>query len=172
MIKSQTQKSVAKLTENMYELWDQEIILNKKLEIFNMVKESHDPDFYINGIEDRYSRKYLAMLRLSTHPLKIEIGRYHNISRQNRTCDYCNLNDIENEIHFMTCCTLYSNIRNKLYQELNGIGNSNWLSCDSDEKILCYLLQPRDIQTAKLVIAYIKSCLETRKKQLQITFPV
>ncbi len=108
-IKRQTQKSVEKLIDHMYDIWDQEILLNKKLEIFDAVKESHDPDFYIHNIDDRYARKYLAMLRLSTHPLKIETGRYTRILRQNRTCDFCNIDVIENEAHFMTCCTMYSN---------------------------------------------------------------
>ncbi len=53
-IKSQTLKSVNKLINNMYDVWDQEIMLNRKLNVFNLVKESHDPDFYVNNIDDRY----------------------------------------------------------------------------------------------------------------------
>ncbi len=72
----------------------------------------------------------------------------------------------------MTCCTLYSDRRNRLYQELNIIGNSNWLNSNTNEKKFCYLLQPKDIHTSKLVIAYIRECLEIRKADSHITIPV
>ncbi len=64
---------------------------------------------------------------------------------------------VENEIHFMTCCTLYmySDRKNRLYQGLNVIGNRNWLSCNTNEKKFYYLLQPKDTHTSKLEIAYI-----------------
>ncbi len=138
----------------MYDRWDIEILNNRKLEFSNSIKDSHDPDFYISNIEDRYARKYLASLRLSCHPLRIEVGRYTRLPRNDRLCQHCNLNVIEDEEHFMTTCTLYTQTRNMLYQELNNLGNRTWIECQTNREKLAYLLQPHDSQTAKLVIQY------------------
>ena len=40
-------------------------------------------------------------MRLSSHRLAIETGRWQNILRENRLCKNCNLNKIETESHFL-----------------------------------------------------------------------
>ena len=169
MIKAHTQKSVSNLKDRMYDMWDNEILLNRKLVTFNNVKESHDPDYYIYHIDDRHARKYLASFRLSCHSLRIEVGRYKGTPRQERICECCDMSVIENEEHFMTTCPLYSNNRVHLYRELDNIGCENWNECTSDTEKLMYLLQPRNIQTATLVIKYIKACKEIRKSYLMVS---
>ncbi len=135
--KKHVQKSVDMLDEKMYDRWDDEILLNRKLDIFNQVKDAHDPDYYVTNIDDRYARKYIASIRLSCHPLKIETGRYYKIPKEDRICDHCNLDAIENEEHFMTNCTLYSVYRNILYQDLHNLGDTRWTACNtSHEKFL------------------------------------
>ena len=49
---------------------------------------------------------------ISSHKLNIEIGRHNNIDRQDRKCIICNLNDIEDEFHFVLVCPDYINLRN------------------------------------------------------------
>jgi len=51
----------------------------------------------------------LAKLRLSSHTLNVEIGRHNIIDRH---CIRCNLNDIEDEFHFVLICPDYVNLRN------------------------------------------------------------
>ena len=41
----------------------------------------------------------------------IETGRHSGIARENRTCGFCNTNDIEDEYHFVLICPLYKDIR-------------------------------------------------------------
>ena len=41
----------------------------------------------------------------------IEEGRYRNIERINRLCQYCNMNIIEDEFHFLLACPAYRGIR-------------------------------------------------------------
>ena len=48
---------------------------------------------------------------MGTLPIKIETGRYRSISEDQRICDNCNLNEIENEKHFVYHCTKCQNIR-------------------------------------------------------------
>ena len=59
-------------------------------------------------------KKTLARFRLSSHNLNIEQGRYRNIHRDQRICESCNLNDIEDEFHFILKCTLYNDFRREL----------------------------------------------------------
>ena len=58
----------------------------------------------------------LSRLRLSSHPLLIETGRYGNnrTERRLRLCTFCNTGDIEDEFHFIVICPLYTDIR-KIY---------------------------------------------------------
>ena len=58
----------------------------------------------------------LASLRLSSHKLRIETDRYsrNRIDRDQRKCINCNLNDLENEYHFVLryvlCTTIYEQL--------------------------------------------------------------
>ena len=54
----------------------------------------------------------MAKLRFSSNKLNIEIGRHNKIDRQDRKCVRCNLNDIEDEFHFVFVCPDYINLRN------------------------------------------------------------
>ena len=44
----------------------------------------------------------------------VETGRHQNIVRDQRKCVLCNLNDIEDEYHFVIKCPYYADIRNTL----------------------------------------------------------
>ena len=57
-------------------------------------------------------RIYITKFRLSAHTLAIEYGRYKNVTVNERICNYCK-SDIEDELHFILICPLYTNIRHK-----------------------------------------------------------
>ena len=65
------------------------------------------------------ARQQMRKLRLSDHSLKIERGRYHRPSfkPEDRTCMFCP-QKIENEFHFLTECTVYSDERQNLVNSL------------------------------------------------------
>lgn len=58
-------------------------------------------------------RNLITHLRLSSHHLKIETGRYDNLTRDCRKCDVCNLNEIEDEFHFLLICLSLRSLREK-----------------------------------------------------------
>ena len=52
-----------------------------------------------------HHRRAICNIRISAHHLMIEFGRYKKpkpLSREERICQNCNLNEVENEIHFLT----------------------------------------------------------------------
>ena len=44
----------------------------------------------------------------------IEEGRYRNIGRMNRLCQYCNVNIIVDELHFLLACPANRDIRTSI----------------------------------------------------------
>jgi hypothetical protein len=54
-------------------------------------------------------RQLFTKFRVSDHSLEIESGRYKNITREERICNNCNLNEIGDELeyHFFLKCTIF-----------------------------------------------------------------
>ena len=56
-------------------------------------------------------------MRCSSHKLIIEKGRYVNLERNQRVCSICNLNDIEDEFHFILRCPAYNDLKKKYLKQ-------------------------------------------------------
>ena len=69
--------------------------------------------FYLRKSLDTRCQIYIAKFRLSSHNLNIESGRFHNVTRRNRICNLCQLQDIEDEFHFILKCPIYNEYRQK-----------------------------------------------------------
>jgi len=70
-------------------------------------------------LSDYSERSYFAKLRLSAHNLQIEIGRFgkNKTPRLERFCLYClslGKQTVEDEVHFLMSCPLYSTERQKM----------------------------------------------------------
>ena len=53
----------------------------------------------------------------SIHKLRIETGRYDNLPRDERLCNLCNCNRIEDETHFLLDCSSFSSIRDMFFSK-------------------------------------------------------
>ena len=55
----------------------------------------------------------IARFRMSSQTLGIETGRHAKpkIAKEKRKCKYCNLDNVEDEEHFLLKCPLYSKER-------------------------------------------------------------
>lgn len=69
---------------------------------------------YIVKVNNRQFQKELTRIRTSSHKLNIENGRFRNIVRNERKCTKCNLEEIEDEYHFVIACPFYQEIRQNL----------------------------------------------------------
>ena len=58
---------------------------------------------YLSVVNSDNDRVSMTMLRTSSHQLQIEIGRYTipKTPINDRTCKNCNLNSVEDELHFL-----------------------------------------------------------------------
>ena len=80
------------------------------LYLYRYLKQTFEPSSYLSLDNSKY-RNTIAKIRLSSHKLAIETGRHQNIVRDQRKCLCCDLNDIEDEYHFILICPLYNDIR-------------------------------------------------------------
>ena len=63
-------------------------------------------------------RSLCAQIRCGILPLHIETGRYRGLTEEDRLCEYCELGEVEDEIHFILFCPLYHDLREKLFRKV------------------------------------------------------
>jgi len=66
---------------------------------------------YLNNVNIQKYREPITRLRLSSHRLHIETGRWSNTPREDRKCTLCN--KLEDEFHLLFECKAYDDIRVK-----------------------------------------------------------
>ena len=72
----------------------------------------------------------------------IDTGRYDNIPRDERLCNLCDCNRIEDETHFLLDCPSFSLIRDMLFSKLEP--KIPFLRLQSHESLLSHLMNSTD----------------------------
>ena len=70
-----------------------------------------DSCFYLTTFPNNFIRIAISKLRLGSHHLNIERGRWNNTVLPDRKCTLCN--DIEDEFHFVVICVKFYDLRTK-----------------------------------------------------------
>ena len=77
------------LTKHFTNCWDHEKSNSSKLSYYNNIKKKFAREVYLD-VTKGFSRRYsTSKLRISSHDLAIECGRYSNTPRELRTCHWC-----------------------------------------------------------------------------------
>ena len=89
-----------RLIDNFTQSWRADVKNNEKLTLYNHFKLNFDYERYMDTSQRKH-RNALAQLRLSSHSLHIETGRYSRtrLDRNQRLCHLCSNGDIEDEYH-------------------------------------------------------------------------
>ena len=66
---------------------------------------------YLFSLPNNHIRTAITRLRLSSHSLNVERGRWKKIEYADRKCNVCE--DIDDEYHFVVCCPRFHNLRIK-----------------------------------------------------------
>ncbi len=77
-------------------------------------------------------------LRCGILPLHAETGRYRGVPEDEGICEYCELNEVENEICFILYCPSYQNMRQKLFEKVQ-VPDLNLMSTENGA-LIEYLL--------------------------------
>ena len=86
-----------------------------KLYIYSKIKSELKLENYLLFFSNFKMRQLFTKFRVSDHSLEIESGRYKNITREERKCKNCNLNEIGDEYHFFLKCSANHSLRNNLF---------------------------------------------------------
>ncbi len=94
---------------------------------------------YLYTVSDKKLRSTLTRYRLSGHKL-IETAdtEKHGCPPEQRSCSHCDLNQMETELHFLTECSKYTDIRTVFYDKIQQI-HPTFKTLSNQEK-LQYLL--------------------------------
>ena len=149
---------------------------HNKLRTYSKLKASFTPEPYITQVRNRNQRAFLTRVRVSSHNLRIELGRRTQpiTPLAQRYCIYCrgtgpgvgvsqpNQTMIDDEFHFLVQCSTFTVKRNCLYGKISSIEPSFMQLTDNEKfsKLLC----PITPQAAKLVSKFCQIMFECRKK--------
>ena len=81
-----------------------------KLVFYASIKKKFGQENYLR-IKNLKSRNRIRDMRISTHKLHIETGRYSNLEKKQRLCSFCKKGKVESEKHFIIECKNYDNER-------------------------------------------------------------
>ena len=119
---------------------------------------------YLSDVQIHKHRRAMTKLRMSSHSLEIERGRYSNTDPQDRVCKFCQVlgqREVENEAHFVIKCPQYSELREK-YLPSNILDDRH---LNEEEKLIKVLL---DIDNCKSVAKFIYQAFEDRETGLEV----
>ena len=89
-----------------------------KLDTYTKIKNHFGFEKYLNSLSFPF-RRDITRLRISSHRLSIEIGRYARIDRTDRLCSKCTLGVLGDEIHFLLECPAFNVTRESLIGLVN-----------------------------------------------------
>ena len=104
----------------------------------------------------------MAQFRFGILPLEIEVGRFRDIPLPNRICQMCNINVVEDEIHFLCECERYIDFRSNLFSSALET-EPNFPSKDVIDKFV-YLMSNHQ----KSVITFLTQAVYKRTHSLYI----
>ena len=99
-----------------------------KLHILRKIKKSFQYEKYLSIVKSSKYRRALTSLRIASHKLEIETGRWarkengDKLDRSERFCNFCKENGDEtvgDEIHAVIQCKTFERERNILFQKIN-----------------------------------------------------
>ena len=134
--KFRVQNIISCLNNHFIQCWEHEKSNSSKLSFYHIHKNKFAREMYIDNVRG-FSRRYsTTKLRISSHDLEIERGRYSGTPKELRFCNWCHTSMgekiIENENHLMFECDLYASLRSKLISQLNSLPETCMYDQDSN----------------------------------------
>lgn len=97
--------------DNFIQNWNARINESSRALFYRSIS-SFEYQSYLDFITVKKFRVALTRLRVSSHRLEVETGRWHkpvSTPFDNRKCQFCNV--LEDEFHFMFICPVYTDLR-------------------------------------------------------------
>jgi exonuclease III len=136
-----------------------------KLRVYNTFKHEFKLESYLLHLTDKRYRTATTNLRISTHKLRIETGRYNKPSKipiDERFCLKCKDGSIEDEKHFLLHCSKFDVLRNSLFRNITVIVPSFLsltdeskfqllITCMNGDNDICHIVSKYIYDASKLI---------------------
>ena len=110
-------------------------------------------------VTKREKWQYMSKPRCSNHSLAIEVMRHKKLQVNERLCPKCN--EIEDEIHSISSCTLFATVRKKFIQEIIEIDKK--FSQINDEEFFIKPITNNNCLILGKLLPFIRVCFEIRR---------
>ena len=130
--------------------WSNKIQTVSKLRTYREFKSKFKTEKYLLSNMTKLEKSHFAQFRCGILPLRVETGRYSGLSVHERTCNICNSNETEDEIHFLFKCACYHDLRQSLIDKATET-KSNFLLLNDVEK-LRHVVENHFINVAKFIV--------------------
>ena len=153
--------SIREQKETYLTHWKKSTENQSKLECYLALNREYTVAGYLNTVTDPKLRRCLTRYRLSDHRLAIETGRYkqNQLPREDRICPHCTQNEVETELHFLTTCDMYQDIRDTFFPQITRI-HEDFEHLTTDRQ-LPYLLGESQ-KCANIAARFVSSCDKRR----------
>ena len=99
------------------------------------------------SIINHQKRALTTKLGMGILPIKIETDRIINMPLEERICELCRMNEIEDEEHFLCKCPVYDDLRYSLYRRAQDVC-FDFNTYTSEEKLISLMKYVwRDVST-------------------------
>ena len=142
--------------------WQTQLLTFPKADTYRLFKTLPKFEGYLSDIKNRNHRVIYTKFRLSDHSLNIEKGRHRKpkITRDQRFCPFCPTL-VENEIHFITQCTAYTDRHELFRMIINEVPNFEILNVEEQFK---YLMSQESKLLNQTLTSYIYKWFKKRNE--------
>jgi len=131
-----------------------------KLRTYRLFKTIYKEEEYLM-VKNIQHRVAVTKLRISCHKLHIETGRHNRTPLQHRVCQFCDLQHVEDEQHFILHCKLYHNERIVLYEYIRK-EFPYFEHLNATDKFL-FLMRLDKPCISNIICSYIYTCTKKRE---------
>ena len=98
--------------------WFSKIDSSSVLTVYRGIKTSFAKEEYLDALPLNV-RGYICKFRISAHSLNVQTGRFakKRIPRNEQLCKLCNMEEVEDEYHFVLICPKYMPLRKKFISD-------------------------------------------------------
>ena len=125
--------------------WNSGLQNKPKLRTYRQIKTEFGLENYVRYYLSKKKRSLCAQFRTGILPLHIETGRWAGTREEDRLCPVCDLEEMENEIHFIFYCPFYNELRIEMFGQIK---LSHFME---DNMLLAWLFEHKTMAVANFI---------------------